>query len=324
MRENKKLQITGVMLEKEQLKKHLEKIASSHNIISRSQKDTYPIPRLLEDYEKIKEVYKMLNEHVNMKINIHPAGEWLLDNFYIIEETVKQIEKELTIKKYKNFIGIANGEYAGFARIYVLASEIIAYTENRIEKESLEEYLQSYQNKKTLNMDEIWNIGIFLQIAIIHNISQICEKIASSQAQKYKVESIVERLVEGKTKQEQKYKEYKSNTHNFKKTMMRDMRYPFIEYMSYTLKRYGRKGTRYLKVLEDIVEKMGMTVSEVIQKEHFDIAIQKVLMGNSITSLKTIQRINFLEIFEHINGVEDVLRKDPSGIYINMDWKTKE
>ena len=43
MRENKKLQITGVMLEKEQLKKHLEKIASSHNIISRSQKDTYPI-----------------------------------------------------------------------------------------------------------------------------------------------------------------------------------------------------------------------------------------------------------------------------------------
>ena len=210
MRENKKLQITGVMLEKEQLKKHLEKIASSHNIISRSQKDTYPIPRLLEDYEKIKEVYKMLNEHVNMKINIHPAGEWLLDNFYIIEETVKQIEKELTIKKYKNFIGIANGEYAGFARIYVLASEIIAYTENRIEKESLEEYLQSYQNKKTLNMDEIWNIGIFLQIAIIHNISQICEKIASSQAQKYKVESIVERLVEGKTKQEQKYKEYKS------------------------------------------------------------------------------------------------------------------
>ena len=50
-----------------------------------------------------------------------------------------------------------------------------------------------------------------------------------------------------------------------------------------------------------------MTVSEVIQKEHFDVAIQKVLIGNSITSLKTIQRINFLEIFEKINGVEDEL-----------------
>lgn len=50
----------------------------------------------------------MLNQHVSMKINIHPAGEWLLDNFYIIEETVKQIEKELTLKKYINFVGIAN------------------------------------------------------------------------------------------------------------------------------------------------------------------------------------------------------------------------
>ena len=58
MKENKKLQINGTMLEKEQLKKHLEKIASSHNIINKSQKDTYPVPELIKDYEIIKEVYK--------------------------------------------------------------------------------------------------------------------------------------------------------------------------------------------------------------------------------------------------------------------------
>ena len=108
MRENKKLQITGVMLEKEQLKKHLEKIASSHNIISRSQKDTYPIPRLLEDYEKIKEVYKMLNEHVNMKINIHPAGEWLLDNFLYYRRDSKTNRKGITNKKIQKFYRNSN------------------------------------------------------------------------------------------------------------------------------------------------------------------------------------------------------------------------
>ena len=59
MKENKKLQINGTMLEKEQLKKHLEKIASSHNITNKSQKDTYPVPELIKDYEKIKEVYQM-------------------------------------------------------------------------------------------------------------------------------------------------------------------------------------------------------------------------------------------------------------------------
>ena len=319
MKENQKLKITGTMLEKSQLEKHLEKIASSHNIINKSQKDTYPVPELIKDYEIIKEVYKMLNQHVSMKINIHPAGEWLLDNFYIIEQTVKQIQKELPLNKYTNFVGISNGEYKGFARIYVLASEIVAYTDNKIERENLEDYLISYQKKKTLSMDEIWNIGVFLQIAIIENITDICAQIYSSQIQKYRAENIAERLVENKDKSQTKFKNTK-----IEKEFFQDMRYPFIEYMSFILKRYGKKANAYLNVLEEVVEKLGTTVSDVIKKEHFEIATQKVLMGNSITSIKEIQRINFLDIFEKINGVEEILKKDPANVYEKMDYKTKE
>ena len=40
--------------------------------------------------------------------------------------------------------------------------------------------------------------------------------------------------------------------------------------------------------------------------------------------MKKIQRINFLEIFEKINGVEEILRKDPSNIYENMTDNTKD
>ena len=323
MKEYRKLKINGTMLEKSQLDKHLEKIASTHNLSAKSEKNTYPIPNLIKDFEYIKEVYKLLNEHLKLEITIHPAGEWLLDNFYIIEETVKQIQNELSIKKYTNFVGIQSGEYKGFARIYVLAEEIVAYTDCKIEKENLEEYLKSYQEKRTLSMDEIWNIGIFLEIGIIQKIRDVCEKIANSQMQKYKVEDIAERLIENKDKS--KYI-YKQKNNNYQKNMLQniDMKYPFIEYMSYTLKRYGKKGIGYLNILEDIVEKQGTTVSDVIQKEHFNIAIQKVLIGNSITSIKKIQRINFLEIFEKINGVEDILKKDPANIYEKMDYTTKE
>lgn len=319
MKENQKLKITGTMLEKSQLEKHLEKIASSHNTTSKSQKDTYPVPQLIENFKTIEEVYNILNEHLKLGINIHPAGEWLLDNFYIIEETVKQIQKELPLNKYMNFVGISNGEYKGFARIYVLASEIVAYTDNKIEREKLEDYLISYQRKKTLSMDEIWNIGIFLQIAIIENITDICAQIYSSQIQKYRAENIAERLVENKDKSQTKFKNTK-----IEKEFFQDMRYPFIEYMSYILKRYGKKANAYLNVLEEVVEKLGTTVSDVIKKEHFEIATQKVLMGNSITSIKEIQRINFLDIFEKINGVEEILKKDPANVYEKMDYKTKE
>ena len=322
MKEYKTLKINGTLIDKSQLESHLQKVASSHSLSQQSSKNTYPVPHMLESFKVIQEVYNLLNEHLKLGIGIHPAGEWLLDNLYMIEQTVKQIQKELPLKKYTNFVGIANGQYKGFARIYVLASEIVAYTDNKIEKQDLENYLSSYQTKKTLSMEEIWNIGIFLQIAIIENIREICEKIYSSQMQKYKAESIVERLVENKQKSDTIFK--KNNKQTFQKNVTNDMRYPFIEYMSYILKRYGKKGYSYFTALEEATQMTGATVSEVIKKEHFDIAVRKVSIGNSITSIRKIQRINFLEIFEKINGVEEILKQDPANVYDKMTNQTKE
>ena len=75
--------------------------------------------------------------------------------------------------------------YKGFSRIYVVASEIVAYTDNKINDEILSMAISAYQRRKTLAMEEIWNLWIFLEIAIIENIRNICEKIYSSQVQKY-------------------------------------------------------------------------------------------------------------------------------------------
>ncbi len=315
------LNIKGALLDTQQLEDYLRKIASGHVLQDKSNKYTYPIPRLKENFEFITEVYNLLNEHIKLKLPIHPAGEWILDNFYIIDETVKTVTKELTLKKYTNFLGIANGPYAGFARIYVLASEIVAYTDGKINGKNLEVLLKAYEDKKTLSMDEIWNINTFLRVALIENIREACEKIYSAQLQKYKVENIIERLVENKSKDELQFKnigEYKT-----KVIEQGEMKYPFIEYMSYRLKQYGKKAYPFLNILEEQVNKMGTEISEVIKKEHFDIAVRKVSVGNCIISIKNINRINMIEIFEKINGVEEILKKDPANVYSKMDYKTR-
>ena len=315
------LNIKGALLDTQQLEDYLRKIASGHVLQDKSNKYTYPIPRLKENFEFITEVYNLLNEHIKLKLPIHPAGEWILDNFYIIDETVKIVTKELTLKKYTNFLGISNGPYAGFARIYVLASEIVAYTDGKINGKNLEVLLKAYEDKKTLSMDEIWNINTFLQVALIENIRETCEKIYSAQLQKYKVENIIERLVENKSKDELQFKnigEYKT-----KVIEQGEMKYPFIEYMSYRLKQYGKKAYPFLNILEEQVNKMGTEISEVIKKEHFDIAVRKVSVGNCIISIKNINRINMIDIFEKINGVEEILKKDPVNVYNKMDYKTR-
>ena len=338
MEKYKILSIKGVLLDKYQLENYLAKLASDNVLKSKSDKKTYPIPRVKENFEYITKVYNLLTEHLKLGLPIHPAGEWILDNYYIIEKTVKTIIKDMPLKKYIAFVGLENGSYKGFARIYVLASEIVAYTDGIIDRNNLSSLLQAYQSKKNLSMEEIWNIGIFLQIALIENIRMICEKIYSSQVQKYKVENIIERLVEKKEilkfKNVPRIYESFNNKCKYSRKVIRtrdttrgkvngEMKYPFIEYMSYRLKQYGKQAYSFLSILEEQVDKMGLTIDEIIQKEHFDIALKKVSMGNSITSINTIIRVNFLQIFEEINGVEEILKKDPANVYGKMDYKTR-
>ena len=99
---NEYLSIKGAILEKQALEKYLQQLALDNQLTKKSSRETYPIPRLKENFDFISQTYDILNENIRLKIPIHPAGEWLLDNYYIIEETVKGIEKELSLKKYIN------------------------------------------------------------------------------------------------------------------------------------------------------------------------------------------------------------------------------
>ena len=302
----KTLNTKEIVLDKKLLKEYLAKLAADSIIKEKSNLDTYPIPRVLDNFEYITLIYTLLNQHVKLGIPIHPAGEWLLDNFYLIENTVKILQKSLSKNKYEKFPRIANGVNEGFARIFVLCNEIVMNTDGRIDERETTEYIQAYQTQKNLYMNEIWNIGIFLQISIIEKIRGICEKIFISQMQKFKVENMVQRILENK---------------DVKKLKLDVDLYSFIEYMAYRLKTYGKEAAPFLAILEEQVQKNGMTLSDVINKEHFDIALKRVSMQNAILSIKAISRMDILSIFENTSVVEKMLNTDK--VYKKMDYQSK-
>ena len=316
------LEIKGALLTIEELEKYIEKLGSYHILDKKSNIDTYPLNRLNENFKIITDVYNLLNEHIEQGLPIHVAGEWLLDNYYIIEETSKIIKNSLNQKEYVKNPSLAVGNSKGFARAYVLATEIVKHTDAKVDEEVILRVLKSYQNKRAMSMKEIWMLPIYLNLALIENIRYISEKIYISQIQKYKVESIVKTLIEDiplkekntiSKKMKIKYRDIFNNSPN-----------SYIEYMSYKLKKIGRKAVPYTAILEEIVKRAGSTVSDIIKKEHFDLSIYRVSMGNSITSIKEINRINFSNIFTKVNSIETFLLKDPTGIYEKMDYKTQE
>ena len=318
----KNLNIKGAILDKFELGKYIGNVAENHNVVTKSQLKTYPLQDMEENYKFIMQTYKLLNEHLKLGISIHSAGEWLLDNFYLIEETVKNIEKELSKGKYVNLNGIGDGKYEGYARVYVLSSEIVGYTDSKIARENILHAVNSYQEKKLLTNMELLSIPIFLKISLIQSIADCCEKIYISQIQKYKVEDICSRIIDNREDEKFSKNRFKINVKN--KFDYSDLKNSFIEYMSYKLKRKGLTGVQYLEVLEKQVELLGTTVEEIIRKEHFHIATIKNTIGNAISSIKNINRINFKELFENINKVEEILNKDPSGVFSDMTLDTKD
>jgi cellulose synthase/poly-beta-1,6-N-acetylglucosamine synthase-like glycosyltransferase len=299
----------GAVLSLEELSKYAKTIAIDHNISREIDPNTYPIKKINDDFLYITDTYEVLNESINNKVPIPPSGEWLLDNYYIIEEQVNSLNKELTLQEYYNLPAVS-----GLSRIYILAKELVAHSDGNIDENIIETFISAYQDKKTLSMTEIWVLPIMLRIALIENIKFICEKIYNSQLQKFKVESIIERNIENKTQGEQRFSEYKNIIVGAEATA-------FIEHMIYSLKKYGREAYEYVLAVEEEVNKVGTSTSELIREEHFDLALRRVSMGNSILSIKNVSRFDWTKIFEKINEIEKILEQDE--YYKKSDFNTR-
>src|SRR6185369_10980180 len=51
---------------------------------------------------------------------------------------------------------------------------------------------------------------------------------------------------------------------------------------------------------------------------------EQLSCGNAFTSLRQLALLDWREIFEKLSRVEQVLRRDPSGVYSGMDFATRD
>lgn len=286
-----------------------KKLAINHNVSNSSNKKKYPLNKLKEDYAIVSKAFDILSESVAKNVSVPPAGEWLLDNFYIIEERYNSVLNELSLEKYLKLPSVN-----GTCRIEILAKEIVEFTDGNITEEIIENFINAYQSKRALSMEEIFEFPVMLEIRLIEHIRKVCDKIIISQLEKFKVESLIERVIFNKEASKQKFCNYKNI--NLNGEIM-----SYVEYMIYSLKKLGQEGTKYIEILEDEIIKAGMTSNEIIKIEHYDMATRRISMSNSILSIKNISRFNWTIIFENINNIESILLND--NIYKNMDSETK-
>jgi cyclic beta-1,2-glucan synthetase len=291
---------------------HARDIAKYHSISKQRKKYNYLFTRLQNNYKIITEVYRSLNTYGKMNLPLCPASEWLLDNFYIIEEQYKGLQKNMDNKFYKKLYMLTNGQLKNYPRIFAVALEIVSHTDGRIDKEHLIEFINSYQSQSTLSMSELWALEPMIKIALIEKIGHVCENIIFSQEQWNKAQSI-----------EDKNKSDILTIVQNEFSEVSKVKFSFVEHLLKIFKKMETGDEEIFKCISDYLLKYDTDIEKVVNHEHQEQASFQVTIGNCITSIRLVISLNWEEIFDSLSIVEKILSSDPAHIYSYMDYESR-
>ena len=315
----RRLNIHNASLTSEELDDHAKKTALEHSISKKKSLLNWPVPQMNENFVFISSVYKGLNEDIQKKHALHSSAEWLLDNFYIIEEQVKVLRRELTKKSYPRLPVLQAGPFKGYARIFAIVAELVAHTDGQVDEVILADYLKAYQSHNVLFDREIWAIPTVMRLALIENIRPLCENIKSTQLERHKADELFGVWLKREAQDPEKAAKFIIDSIK----EMKDVNPSFIEHLSYRLRRSGRNYMLVLQTMDNALTRLGSTLEQITQKEHNAQSVNTVSMGNSITSLHDFGTLDFTDLFESASFVEQILRQDPDGTYPQMDLTTR-
>ena len=91
------------------------------------------MPRLDENQDVLIETYDLVTAAAEQNHRIEPAAEWLLDNFYLVEEQIRSIRRLLPPSYSRELPRLASGAASGYPRVYGIALELIAHVDGRVE-----------------------------------------------------------------------------------------------------------------------------------------------------------------------------------------------
>ena len=163
-----------------QMEQHGRILAGMHRLKPGRHQDRL-LGRLSENEQLLLEVYNLLSDDVKSDQRITPAGEWLLDNFYLIEEQIRTAKQHLPKDYSRELPRLLDGISAGLPRVYDIALETISHGDGRVDPENLSSFVAAYQSVTVLELGELWAIPIMLRLALIENLRRVAVRITADR-----------------------------------------------------------------------------------------------------------------------------------------------
>ncbi len=168
------------LLSADQMEQHGVRLASADRLKTRRVPEQL-LSRLAVNEQVLIDTCHLLTQAVREKQRITPAGEWLLDNGYLIGEQIRTARRHLPKGYSRELPSLAEGSCTGLPRVYGIALETIAHGDGRVDPDSLSRFVAAYQTVTPLRLGELWAIPIMLRLALIENLRRVAARIAADR-----------------------------------------------------------------------------------------------------------------------------------------------
>src|SRR5437660_11516940 len=187
----------------ERLEQFAVTLAAEHKTAEKTRHVNLRLPRLEENSRALVTAYHALAESIRREHVISPAAEWLVDNFHIVEDQVREIREDLPKGYYRELPKLADGPFRNYPRIYAFAVALIAHTDSLLDTETLRRFINAYQKLSPLSLGELWAVPISLRLALVENLRRLTDRIATSPNDRDEADTLADKLLEAASRQPQ-------------------------------------------------------------------------------------------------------------------------
>ncbi|HEY0519105.1 MAG TPA: glucoamylase family protein, partial [Ilumatobacteraceae bacterium] len=300
----------------ERLEQHARTLAEAQAVMEGNHKGKAVQPRVAENGRVLVESYRTLAQAIKDERSITPAAEWLVDNFPIVDEQLREIRDDLPPDYYHELPKLADGHLAGYPRVLGLAWAYIAHTDSRFDPDSLQRMVQAYQSVEPLTIGELWAIAISLRILLVENLRRLSQQIVVSRAARHMADDLADRLL-GLGQEDPDVMAVES-----RRLSRTTLPTAGLVQLFQRLRDQDPAVTPALHWLEQRLVAQGTTAEETVRLEHQRQASMNVTVRNVITSMRLISSLDWAKFVENVGHVDDVLRSRSA--FGAMDFATRD
>ncbi len=304
----------------EQMQSYGKTLSESH-ILSTSRVHFDSLLGRLEENETILEdVRVMLTAAVVARERIVPAADWILDNFYLVQEHIRTSKRDLPKGFSRELPRLEGSSPPGLPRVYDIALERISHGDGLVDPETLQGFFDAYQSVNVLTLGELWAFPIMLRLALIENLRRISSRISAEMEIQRKAAMWATRLIARASSDPKSLILLIADIARSEPPLVSS----FVAEISYKLQGKGSSLALPLTWIEQQLAETGASIDSLVQAEMQQQAADQVSVSNTIRSLRSLTAKDWKLFVESTSEVEKTLTMDPVSCYHNMEFSTRD